>query len=66
MDPMLQAYTLVIVDEAHERRVDTDLLFGAMKLCLNRRSDLKVSHILKEMFTFSPSSVARKNVSVDL
>jgi HrpA-like RNA helicase len=46
MDPTLQAYTLVIVDEAHERRVDTDLLFGAMKLCLNRRPDLKVSHIL--------------------
>ncbi|CAF3563464.1 unnamed protein product [Rotaria sordida] len=42
MDPMLYAYTLVIIDEAHERHVDTDLLFGAMKLCLSRRSDIKL------------------------
>lgn len=46
-DPMLRAYTIVIIDEAHERHVDTDLLFGAMKLCLSKRSDIKVSVILK-------------------
>jgi HrpA-like RNA helicase len=44
---MLHAYTLVIIDEAHERRVDTDLLFGAMKLCLKKRHDMKVSHIFE-------------------
>jgi HrpA-like RNA helicase len=41
-DPKLSKYSIVIIDEAHERRVDTDLLFGIMKLCLRQRSDLKV------------------------
>ena len=41
-DPKLSQYSIVIIDEAHERRVDTDLLFSVMKLCLRQRSDLKV------------------------
>jgi HrpA-like RNA helicase len=41
-DPKLSKYSIVIIDEAHERRVDTDLLFGIMKLCLQERSNLKV------------------------
>lgn len=43
-DRRLSAYSIVIVDEAHERRVDTDLLFGIMKTCLNERHDIKVSY----------------------
>ena len=46
-DPSLSAYSIVIIDEAHERRVDTDLLFGAMKLCISRRFDIKVSSTRK-------------------
>jgi ATP-dependent helicase HrpA len=42
-DRRLSAYSVVIVDEAHERRVDTDLLFGVMKICLEERHDIKVS-----------------------
>ncbi|CAF0892008.1 unnamed protein product [Rotaria sp. Silwood1] len=42
MDPMLRTYAIVIIDEAHERHVDTDLLFGAMKLCLSKRPDIKL------------------------
>ncbi|CAF1564351.1 unnamed protein product, partial [Didymodactylos carnosus] len=41
-DPLLQQYSIVIVDEAHERKVDTDLVFGIMKQCLRRRKDLKL------------------------
>jgi len=28
MDPMLEKYDLLIIDEAHERTVETDVLFG--------------------------------------
>jgi hypothetical protein len=41
-DPMLQKYSVVIVDEAHERKIDTDIVFGIMKQCLRKRKDLKV------------------------
>ncbi|CAF1394380.1 unnamed protein product [Rotaria sordida] len=41
-DPTLSSYSVVIIDEAHERRVDTDLLFGIMKLCLRQRPDIKL------------------------
>lgn len=42
-DRTLSAYSIVIIDEAHERSIDTDLLFGVMKSCLQQRSDIKVS-----------------------
>jgi len=42
-DRMLQKYSIVIVDEAHERKIDTDIAFGIMKQCLKKRKDLKVS-----------------------
>ncbi|BFZ24720.1 hypothetical protein BsWGS_27759 [Bradybaena similaris] len=41
-DPNLSQYTCVIVDEAHERSIYTDLLLGMIKACLTKRSDLKV------------------------
>lgn len=40
---MLKKYSIVIVDEAHERKIDTDIVFGIMKRCLKQRKDLKVS-----------------------
>ena len=41
-DPLLRNYSIVIIDEAHERKVDTDIAFGIMKQILKKRSDLKV------------------------
>ncbi|XP_067685396.1 uncharacterized protein [Haliotis asinina] len=40
-DPTLSGYSCVIVDEAHERSIYTDLLLGMLKMCLKQRPDLR-------------------------
>ncbi|CAF2760986.1 unnamed protein product [Rotaria sp. Silwood2] len=40
--PTLEQYSVVIVDEAHERKIDTDIVLGLMKRCLRKRKDLKL------------------------
>ncbi|KAK6456505.1 P-loop containing nucleoside triphosphate hydrolase protein [Scheffersomyces xylosifermentans] len=41
-DPMLEKYSCVIMDEAHERTLDTDILLGLFKQLIRRRRDLKL------------------------
>jgi len=38
----LEKYSVVIMDEAHERSLNTDVLFGILKGILSRRHDLRV------------------------
>lgn len=41
-EPDLDRYSCVIMDEAHERALNTDVLMGLFKKILQRRSDLKL------------------------
>ncbi|KAK6192741.1 hypothetical protein SNE40_004163 [Patella caerulea] len=41
-DPRLTKYSCIIIDEAHERSIYTDILISIIKMCLPVRPDLKI------------------------
>ena len=42
LDKNLEAYSVIMLDEAHERTIATDVLFALLKKTLKRRPDLRV------------------------
>jgi pre-mRNA-splicing factor ATP-dependent RNA helicase DHX38/PRP16 len=41
-DGELEMYSAIIMDEAHERSLNTDVLFGILKKVAQKRTDIKI------------------------
>jgi ATP-dependent RNA helicase DDX35 len=73
-DPLLNKYSVVMLDEAHERSLYTDIITGLLKKILKKRPDLKLivssatldAEMFRDFFNLNSSSDSKKDTAAIL